>query len=68
MKSRPYKLPDGYSVTFERTPLGITCEWSPRMPRGRKAKRVMPYYIAARDDWLAAQASSMGGSALVIGL
>ena len=68
MKSRPYKLTDGYSVTFERTTLGVNCEWSPRMPRGRKAKRVMPYYIAARNEWLAAQASSMGGSALVIGL
>jgi len=36
------------------------------MPQGRKAKRVMPYYIAARDEWLAGQALAMGGSAMVI--
>ena len=41
MKSRPYPLPGGYTVTFERTALGMNC-----------GKRLLPYYRAARNEWL----------------
>ncbi len=64
MKSRPYNLLGGYTVTFERTALGINCEWSPRVPRGRKGKRVLPHYRAARDEWL----YGLGASVMVVEL
>lgn len=68
MKSRPYPLPGGFTVTFENTALGINCEWAPRMPRGRKAKRLLAYYQAARNEWIIGRASALGVNALVIDL
>ena len=68
MKSRSYQLPDGYSVTFENTALGIHCEWAPRMPHGRKARRLLPYYQAARNEWLIGRATALGVNAMVIEL
>ena len=68
MKSRPYQLPGGYSVTFESTALGIDCEWVPRIPHGRKARRLLPYYRAARNEWLIGRASALGVNAVVIEL
>ena len=66
MKSKSYTLPDGYSITFERTALGINVEWSPRQPHGRKAKRLLPAYKAARNDWLQSEAIRLGANIMVV--
>lgn len=50
--SKSYDLQDGYSVEFKLDGLSLDCAWSPEPPRGRKAKRLLPSYRRARNDFL----------------
>jgi len=43
---------DGFSVRFLFTGGGMHVEWLPRMPHGRKGRRVLPAYREARDAFL----------------
>lgn len=68
MKSRPYQMPGGFTVTFEFDGRVFQAEWAPRVPKGRKAKRLIPHYRAARDEWLIGQQTAMGGRIMVVEL
>ena len=51
-----HQLPLGYSVTFSLAADGLHCAWSPDVLKGRRARRLLPHYRAARDAFLASVA------------
>jgi hypothetical protein len=61
---RTYPMPHGFTVEFVLDGLRLECEWSPRMPRGKQARRVLAHYQAARNEFLA----SLGVPMLVVDL
>jgi hypothetical protein len=48
-----HTLPWDYAVAFSLAADGLHCEWSPDVPKGRRARRLLPHYRAARDAFLA---------------
>ena len=44
---------NGFTVSFRLSARGIEAEWLPEVPKGRKARRLIPAYRNARDPWLA---------------
>jgi len=62
--SRSYRLPMGYQVEFTLTGPQLVCAWYPRLPEGKKARKLQPHYRAARSAFFA----SVGAQALVIEL
>jgi len=48
-----HRLPWGYAVEFTFTAGALHCEWSPDVPKGRRARKLLPHYRAARDAFLA---------------
>lgn len=61
---RCYPLRNGYAVTLSLDGARLAAEWSPDVPNGRRARKLLPAYRAARADFLA----SLGLSVMVIEL
>lgn len=57
-----YPLRDGYSVSFNLDGLRLTAEWSPDVPRGKQARKLLRHYRSARGRFIA----SLGIPAMVI--
>ena len=55
---------NGFTVSFRLSERGIEAEWLPDVPKGRKARRVLPAYRKARDAFLA----TLGVSSMVVEL
>lgn len=62
--SKTYNLPGGITAEFCLNNGRLECAWSPEMPRGKKAKKLLPHYRAARNDFL----GSLGMNVAVIEL
>jgi hypothetical protein len=60
-----HRLPWGYEVEFTLSAGHLRCEWSPDVPTGRRARKLLPFYRAARDAFLA---SVSPGNVLVVEL
>lgn len=61
---KSYPLPGGFAVEFSLSDGRLECEWSPSLPRGNRAKKMLPHYRDARNDFLA----SLGMNLAVIEL
>ena len=61
---KSYPLPGGYAVAFSLNNGQLECEWSPHLPRGKRAKKLLPHYRDARNEFLA----SLGMNVAVIEL
>ena len=68
--ARTYALPHGYRVTFCSEPnQPFMAEWSPSLPRIRKARqqqKFMEAYRTVRREFLNEVAAVIGGSVVVI--
>lgn len=65
MSSEAMPVGDGFAVSFSMKAGRLDCEWSPRMPKGRKARRYLPAYRLARDEFILRMAKRTG---VVIGV
>jgi hypothetical protein len=61
---RSYDLPGGFSVDFVLEGARLEAQWSPKPPKGKRAKKLLPAYRLARDDFM----RSLRVNALVIEL
>lgn len=52
MSSETMPVGDGFAVSFTMSAGRLDCEWSPRVPEGRKARRYLPAYRLARDEFI----------------
>ena len=52
----------GYSVGFRLSERGLEAEWLPNVPKGQKARQLLPAYRVARDGFLA----TLGVNTLVV--
>lgn len=59
---RSYPLRNGYIVTLSLDGARLEAQWSPAVPIGRRARKLLPAYRAARADFLA----SLGLPTMVI--
>jgi hypothetical protein len=59
-----YRLPAGYSVEFSLDAGKLDCTWSPDMPTGTRARKLLPNYRAARNAFL----TSLGLNVAVVEL
>ena len=59
---RTCALPHGFSVEFILDGSNFDAKWSPAMPKGKRAKQVLPHYRRERNAFLA----SLGMGVLVI--
>ena len=59
-----YPLPRGRSVEFVLENGALSALWLPDFPHGKLARKILPHYQAARNDFLA----SLGVSMLVVDL
>lgn len=59
---RTCKLPHGFKVEFILDGSRFDAKWSPAMPKGRRAKQILPHYRQERNAFL----RSLGLSILVI--
>jgi hypothetical protein len=50
--SQSYALP-GYTVEFKLDGGRLDCAWSPDMPSGTRARKLLPHYRRARNAFLA---------------
>lgn len=65
MSSEAMPVGDGFAVTFSMKAGRLDCEWSPRVPKGRKARRYLPAYRLARDEFIRRLSARAG---IVIGV
>lgn len=68
---RSYRLPGGFAVEFDLTlvtgkAVEMQAAWSPRVPRNDEWARLRCAYRAARDDYLAGVARTIGGRVAVV--
>jgi hypothetical protein len=61
---RTYSLPRGYEIELSLDNGRLECRWSPDVPRGQRARRLLPFYREARDKFII----SLGVNTLVIEL
>ena len=61
---RTYPLPRGLTVEFVLEDGALSAQWLPRIPSGTLARKLLPHYREARNDFLA----SLGVPTLVIEL
>lgn len=59
---RTCKLPHGFSVEFILDGSSFDAKWSPAMPKGKRAKQILPHYRRERNAFL----QSLGMGILVI--
>lgn len=50
---RTYRLPKGRSVEFVLDGGALSALWLPNVPKGPLARKLLPHYRAARNDFLA---------------
>jgi hypothetical protein len=60
---RTYSLPRGYEIELSLDNGRLECRWSPDVPRGQRARRLL-FYREARDKFII----SLGVNTLVIEL
>lgn len=59
---RAYRLDDRFTVEISIDAGRIECAWSPHVPKGRKARNLLPAYRRARNEFI----SSLGVRAMVV--
>ena len=57
-----YKLPRGYEIELSLDGGRLECRWSPDVPRGQRARKLLPAYRDARDKFI----RSLGVNTLVV--
>jgi hypothetical protein len=62
--SKTYTLPGGITAEFSLDNGRLECAWSPDVPSVEQAKKLLPHYRAARNDFL----GSLGMNVAVIEL
>lgn len=60
MSSEAMPVGGGFAVSFTMKAGQLDCEWSPRVPKGRKARRYLPAYRLARDEFIRRMARKTG--------
>ena len=60
--TRAFALPRGYEVEFTLDGGRLDARWSPDVPKGQRARKLLPAYRLARDTFLA----SLGVNMLVV--
>lgn len=50
---RSYQLPAGYTLKICLDGGQLECEWAPKLPTGTRARKLLPHYRNARNDFLA---------------
>jgi hypothetical protein len=65
LSSEAMPVGDGFAVTFFMKAGRLDCEWSPRVPKGRKARRYLPAYRLARNEFIRRLSARAG---IVIGV
>ena len=60
--SRTYPLPNGRTVEFVLDGEALSALWTSEVPKGPLARKLLPHYQQARNDFLA----SLGVGVLVI--
>lgn len=63
---KAYPLPGGFALEFSFDNGRLACEWSPDLPKGRHAKRLLPHYRNARDKFLASLSADLGVNVAVV--
>jgi hypothetical protein len=64
--SEPVQLGKGFSVAFSFDGGCLDCEWSPKMPHGRRGRSLLPAYFKARNAFLGKVARYTGQNIAVI--
>jgi len=64
--SPPLDIGKGYAVTFTFDGTRLDCEWSPRMPYGRRGRSLLPAYKLARTLFLGKVAVVTGQNIAVV--
>ena len=59
---RTYSLPRGYEIELSLDNGRLECRWSPDVPRGQRARKLLPAYRNARDNFI----TSLGVNTLVV--
>lgn len=59
---RTYSLPRDYEIELSLDGGRLECRWSPDVPRGQRARKLLPAYREARDQFI----GSLGINTLVI--
>ena len=59
---RTFPLPRGYEIEFSLDNGRLECRWSPDVPRGQRARKLLPAYREARKAFLA----SLGVNTLLV--
>lgn len=49
---RSYDLPGGFAVDFVLDRGRLEAQWSPDIPKGKRAKKLLPAYRTARNDFI----------------
>ena len=52
MRSEKMPVGDGYTVSFTYAAGRLDCRWAPRLPHGRKGRRLLPANRLARDEFV----------------
>lgn len=61
---RTATLPHGFKVEFILDGAKFDARWSPTMPKGKRAKQILPHYLRERNAFLA----SLGIPMMVVDL
>ena len=61
---RTYSLPRGYEIELSLDNGRLECRWSPDVPKGQRARKLLPAYRIARDQFI----RSLGVNTLVVEL
>lgn len=67
-RSEPADVGLGFIVTFTLDGSSMSCEWDPAAPWGKKQRKVLPAYRAARDAFLNDVAKKLNTSIAVVEL
>jgi hypothetical protein len=59
-RTQPLELGHGYAVEFRWQRDRFDAVWSPEMPAGKRARKIMPAYQRARHHFLSKVASELG--------
>lgn len=60
--TQTYSLPRGYEIELSLDGDRLECRWSPDVPRGQRARKLLPAYRQARDTFI----RSLGVTTLVV--
>ena len=60
------ELGDGFVVQFAFTGTSMKCDWSPRVPSGWQARRLIPAYLRARRSFVDEIAGKLGIRVMIV--